>query len=88
MQPHTLIPIQLFVLSKQRRIGREKEARDTLYTAYTLGWYVASPHRCGTFLVLQKSFIKLIELSFPIGLKDLTYIFVIFVVQMEAAEVN
>lgn len=26
--------------------------------------------------------------SFLIGLKDLTYIFVIFVVQMEAAEVN
>lgn len=75
MQPHTLIPIPLFVLSKQCRIGGEKEARDTLYTAYTLGWYVASPHRRGTFLVLQKSFIKLIELSFPIGLKDLTYIF-------------
>lgn len=38
--------------------------------------------------VLQRSFIKLIERSFPIGLKDLTYIFVIFVVQMEAAKVN
>lgn len=31
---------------------------------------------------------KLVERSFPIGLKDLTCIFVIFVVQMETAKVN
>lgn len=54
----------------------------TLCTLHiTLDWYRAFPHRCGTFLGFQ-SFIRLIECSFPIGLKDLTYIFVIFIVQL------
>lgn len=87
MQHHTLIAVQLFVFSKQGKIGGEEDAQDTLYTAYTLDWYRASPHRCGISLGFQ-SFIKLTECSFPMGLKDLTYIFVIFIAQMEAAEVN
>lgn len=87
MQRHTLIPVHLFVFSKQWKLGGEEDAQDTLYTTYTLGWYRASPHRCGTFLGFQ-SFIKLIACSFPTGLKDLTYIFVIFIVQMETAKVN
>jgi len=48
---------------------------------------MASLHSCETSLVLKRSFIKLAEHSSSIDLKDLTYIFVIFVAQMEEAEV-
>lgn len=58
MQHHTLITVQLFVFSKQWKIGGEEDAQDTLYAAYTLDWYKAFPNRYGTFLGFQ-TFIKL-----------------------------
>ena len=83
-----MITVELSTLNGQWKIREERDTQDTLYTANTLNGHAASPHSCGTFLVLKTNSIKLPEHSFPIDLKDLTYIFVIFVVQMEAVEVN
>lgn len=83
-----MITVELSTLSRQWRIREERDTQDTLCAANTPNGHTASPRSSGNFLVLKTNSIKLPEHSFPIDLKDLTYIFVIFVVQMEAVEVN